>query len=809
MEEYETFETDTVLFDSGANCCITNRRSDFASDFSTAGSDRVVDGIGKGLKIEGSGTVAWTFQADDGMYRTLRLPCFFVPSSNTRIASLQQILETYPKESFSMNSNCLVLSGHDQVPALTVPVCANTKLPVAVTTMQPTVYRSATTRREEGGAPRQDLPTVKHPSLTTPSNLNLTEPEKELLRWHHRLGHIGVKRVQWLFRQGILATSEATRRMHTKAAQLTHGPLCTACQYAKQRRRTTPGTVQKVIKQEVGALKKNHLFPGQEVSVDHFYCNPRGRLLNTYGKESADTKFMGGCIFVDHATGLVFVELQSNLTSHATLAAKQSFEQHCAEHGVIAQNYLTDNGTAFTSEHFADHLTQFHQTIRHSGVGAHHSNGVAERTIGSVLSIARAMLHHAAIHWPDVANVELWSLAVLHAVHVVNRIPRDDSGRSPLELFSRKTWPSSKFQDFHVWGCPVYVLHSTISSGNKLPRWKPRSARCMYVGNSVKHGHAVPLVLDLHTGKITAQYHVVFDDEFQTVESTDAKQVDFDNDDWYQTFGLHPSQYVVDDAHDDALPTNRASESEGATQLEDRRHVRDQALMPPSSSLQREYDPFPTPLPDLNPRSSSLPVSPLQAASPHLESSLQRETTSDQLQSDRSPLDPPASAPNQAVPQQEVAAPEVQKRGRGRPRKHPIVSTEGDGEPVVKRGPGRPRNVQTPETTEDAKARPWKTSEQPSTACTGTGSSSSASTSGTSSNDTPTGCNPSAHKIARSPTNGELLASPRSAGALCQPVLHGIRRKGQGKYGPRHSQLGPSHDVSIQGRVPQSGARGD
>ena len=74
--------------------------------------------------------------------------------------------------------------------------------------------------------------------------------------------------------------------------------------------------------------------------MDHFYCNPLGRLLNAYVKECTDKEYMGGCIFVDHATGLVFIELQSNLNSHSTLAAKQSFEQHCADHGVIAQNNL-------------------------------------------------------------------------------------------------------------------------------------------------------------------------------------------------------------------------------------------------------------------------------------------------------------------------------------------------------------------------------------------------------------------------------------------------------------------------------------
>ena len=112
--------TDTVLFDSGANCCVTNAKSDFTEDFSTEVTNRVVDGIGKGLKIEGSGTVAWTFVADNGMYRTLRLPCYYIPTANTQIALLQRILEAYPKETFSMNQDSLTLSGHNNVPPVTL-----------------------------------------------------------------------------------------------------------------------------------------------------------------------------------------------------------------------------------------------------------------------------------------------------------------------------------------------------------------------------------------------------------------------------------------------------------------------------------------------------------------------------------------------------------------------------------------------------------------------------------------------------------------------------------------------------------------
>ena len=60
----------------------------------------------------------------------------------------------------------------------------------------------------------------------------------------------------------------------------------------------------------------------------------------------------------------------------------------------------------------------------------------------------------------------------------------------------------------------------------------------MYVGNSSKQGHAVPQVLNLDTGAITSQYHVVMDDWFKTVDAKAEASIDFDNDDWYKTFGL-------------------------------------------------------------------------------------------------------------------------------------------------------------------------------------------------------------------------------------------------------------------------------
>ena len=56
-----------------------------------------------------------------------------------------------------------------------------------------------------------------------------------------------------------------------------------------------------------------------------------------------------GAIYVDMATNLVYVEFQRHLNTHKTLAATAEFERMCLDAGIIPQEYLSDNGSAFTS----------------------------------------------------------------------------------------------------------------------------------------------------------------------------------------------------------------------------------------------------------------------------------------------------------------------------------------------------------------------------------------------------------------------------------------------------------------------------
>jgi hypothetical protein len=93
------------------------------------------------------------------------------------------------------------------------------------------------------------------------------------------------------------------------------------------------------------------------------------------------------------------------------------------------------------------------------------------------MSIARTLLLHSAIHWPDVADPQLWPMAVDHAIFLHKHTSREDTNLSPHDLFTKLRWPHAKFHDLLIWGCALYTLDKRIADGHKLPRWQARYQR--------------------------------------------------------------------------------------------------------------------------------------------------------------------------------------------------------------------------------------------------------------------------------------------------------------------------------------------
>ena len=97
-------------------------------------------------------------------------------------------------------------------------------------------------------------------------------------------------------------------------------------------------------------------------------------------------------------------------------------------------------------------------------------------------------------------------------VWIYNRIPGIQSGLSAIKIWSRSIFEpvSETLSKYHVWGCPEYVLEPKLQNpGVKIPKWAPRIQRGVNMGFSKMHSTQVGLVLNLLTGSISPQFHVV------------------------------------------------------------------------------------------------------------------------------------------------------------------------------------------------------------------------------------------------------------------------------------------------------------
>ena len=211
------------------------------------------------------------------------------------------------------------------------------------------------------------------------------------------------------------------------------------------------------------------------------------------------------------------MNLQVSLRTGETVTGKHEFEKIAAQANVKIKSFRADNHP-FRSKEFLADLEVQGQSITYSGVGAHFQNGVIERAQQTVCSWARAMMMHQLIHWEDGFDMALWPYAMEQAVYIWNHLPREDSGLSPSELFfGVKDTNHDAIKNAKVWGCPLYVLNPKLQDGKKLPKWKAKSRRGLYLGVSPEHSSTVARVLNPDTGRITPQYHVVFDEAFSTV----------------------------------------------------------------------------------------------------------------------------------------------------------------------------------------------------------------------------------------------------------------------------------------------------
>jgi hypothetical protein len=488
-----------ICIDTGASACISNDKNDFISLEKV--ECQTIKGIGEGIAIAGHGTLRWSINDDEGNAIILHVrDALYVPKVPMCLLSPQQVAQQTNKSGDGFHTEAqfgkLTYDGF----ARTVLYNSLNNLPIVFTTS--TMCGLISPFQTEAFLPHATCKSSYVAALLSSAVAgtveNLTRTQRLLLLVHESMAHLNLDHVQRLARDGYFGETLKCIGTCTK-------PLCRACCTGKahQRAKSKTGT----------PLKTNHLKPGDCISCDQLQSNTPGKIPVWKGSPSKDS-YGAASFFVDHASDFVNISLHHSTGAMEAVTAKHRFEKLAADFGVKISKYHGDNGV-YATKLFKDSCSVFQQDHDFCGVNAHHQNGIAERMIGTITRRARTMLLHATILWPDIITEDLWPFALTMAAAVHNATP-GPSGLSPEEIFSGTKSSRNRLKDFHPFGCPVFVLESSLQQGHKIPKWKPRSRMAVYLGHSPEHATSVPIVLNTITGLVSPQFHVVFDDAFTT-----------------------------------------------------------------------------------------------------------------------------------------------------------------------------------------------------------------------------------------------------------------------------------------------------
>ena len=552
----------SYIVDTGCSCSCTPDINDF-EEIKDLKEPITLSGVTGDIECTKGGIIKFQTIDKDGNIVTVRTPGYYNPSQSVRLFSPQSHFWMSPKKEGQMTlswaKTWLLLADGTNLPLM---IDKHTFMPVMT------------------GFHNTDkvLNSLMNPCVTDESNTLLDSRQKALLRYHYKLGHLGFQRLKWVITTFKLFGAKG----HMATSKECVVPLCSSCVAGGMQRKPIASGMNKRTQayDKRGILKREQLSRGDRIFSDQYASSVLGKNFNARGHQQSTASYKGGTIFCDAATGYIHLEHQISFTGEETGQSMMALQREAEQLGFSIKGYNTDNGV-YTAQQILQQLQHNNQTLRLSGVGAHHQNGVAENGIKNITRKARIYMFHAAVRWPSRFDKSLWPLAMTYAVYMHNHMPKQSDGLSPMELWTGTKSTHSELLNTHVWGCPTYVLKAQLQDGFKIPKWEPRSRQGIFVGQSPLHASSVGLILNPSSNRLSPQFHCVYDDYFETVGYDHATKPptwedvvwdgfstvdvldDTENIDELDTWdeGPHPESDVVVDSRDSAQSRDHLPQS--------------------------------------------------------------------------------------------------------------------------------------------------------------------------------------------------------------------------------------------------------
>ncbi|CAI7904591.1 unnamed protein product [Closterium sp. NIES-54] len=269
----------------------------------------------------------------------------------------------------------------------------------------------------------------------------------QTLRWHHRLGHPSLPRLQGMASRVLVS---GLPRSHPPLPPRP-APTCVPCVEGRQR-----------------AAPHSSEFPPTEAPLQTLHMDVWGP-ARVHG-QGHERYFL--LVVDDYSRYTTVFHLRSKgdvtevLIDWIRAACLQIRESFGSDFPVL--HLHSDRGGEFSSARLGAfcHAQGIHQTF--TLPASPQQNGIAERRIGMVMDVARtSMIHAAAPHF-------LWPFAVQYAAHQLNLQPRVSLPEtSPTLRWTGKVGDASAFR---VWGSRAFVRDL---SADKL---SPRAVPCVFLG---------------------------------------------------------------------------------------------------------------------------------------------------------------------------------------------------------------------------------------------------------------------------------------------------------------------------------------
>jgi hypothetical protein len=172
-------------------------------------------GLGSKSNVDGQGIIEWQIRDVLGTIRTIRTHGYLVRSAPVRLFSPQTYFKEADAGNLYVDHQRAELTLHDNS-ILTFPFAEN-NIPYMLTDWQPIV-----------GITFQDqsilTPKTLNMSVASETNQNLTSKQKELLKWHWKLGHANFG---WIQRLASVPKNDRRRILLPKQVlSTTDPPFC-------------------------------------------------------------------------------------------------------------------------------------------------------------------------------------------------------------------------------------------------------------------------------------------------------------------------------------------------------------------------------------------------------------------------------------------------------------------------------------------------------------------------------------------------------------------------------------------------------